>query len=107
MSKKIIYSKHLVVGKFYLHSDGHGGHPALLYKKIDKLNAYYIIVFTSSHGPKRQQLQHSIEPEKVKNSYVHNTPKIVKRRELSSKPMFGLKIHKDDKPLITIIKNKK
>ena len=33
MSKKKIYDKHLEKGKFYLHSDGHGGHPALLYKK--------------------------------------------------------------------------
>ena len=36
MSKKKIYNKHLEKGRFYIHSDGHGGHPALLYKKRDK-----------------------------------------------------------------------
>ena len=36
MSKKKFYNKHLEKGRFYIHSDGHGGHPALLYKKRDK-----------------------------------------------------------------------
>ena len=43
MSKKKIYNKHLEKGRFYLHSDGHGGHPALLYKKRDKKNKYYVL----------------------------------------------------------------
>ena len=38
MSKKIVCGKHLQVGRFYIHSDAHGGHPALLYKKNDKKN---------------------------------------------------------------------
>ena len=79
MSKKKTYNKHLEKGRFYIHSDGHGGHPALLYKKIDKRNKYYLVVFTSSPGPKRKRLKHSIEPIKVRVSYVHNTPKISKR----------------------------
>ena len=107
MSKKIVCGKHLQVGRFYIHSDAHGGHPALLYKKNDKKNKYYIILFTSSPGPKRKELKNSIEPIKVKTSFVHNTPKIVKRRELSSFPKSGLTIHKDDKPTIEIIKRKK
>ena len=42
MSKKKIYNKHLEKGRFYLHSDGHGGHPALLYKKeIKRINIMY------------------------------------------------------------------
>lgn len=40
MSKKKIYNKHLEKGRFYIHSDGHGGHPALLYKKSDKKNIF-------------------------------------------------------------------
>ena len=107
MSKKKIYNKHLEKGRFYIHSDGHGGHPALLYKKIDKKNIYYLVVFTSSPGPKRKRLLHSIEPIKIKVFFVHNTPKTSKRRELSKSPMKGLKIHKDDKPLIEVIKRKK
>ena len=107
MSKKKLFSKHLEKGRFYIHSDGHGGHPSLLYKKSDKKNKYYIVIFTSSMGPKRKELKHSIESIKVKTSFVHNTPKVVKRRELSSFPMEGLKIHKDDKSLIKSIEKKK
>ena len=36
MSRKVIFKKHLEKGRFYIHSDGRGGHPALLYKKRDK-----------------------------------------------------------------------
>ena len=107
MSKKKIYNKHLEKGRFYIHSDGHGGHPALLYKKRDRKNVYFIVVFTSSPGPKRRKLKHSIEPIKIKTTFVHNTPKISKRKELSSHYMDGLKIHKEDKPLIKTIEKKK
>ena len=107
MSKKKIYNKHLEKGRFYIHSDGHGGHPALLYRKKDQRNKYFILIFTSSPGPKRIKLSHSIEPVKVRVSYVHNTPKLAKRRELSSFPMLGLKIDKEDKITIEIIKRKK
>ena len=107
MSKKKIYSKHLEKGRFYIHSDGRNGHPALLYKKIDKKNMYFVLVFTSSRGPKRKMLKHSIEPTRIKTSYVHNTPKISKRRELGRKPLTGVMINKDDKPLIKTIEKKK
>ena len=107
MAKKKICNKHLETGRFYVHSDGHGGHPSLLYKKNDNQNKYYIVLFTSSPGPKRIKLKHSIEPIKIKDSYVHNTPKVVKRRELSSFPMVGLQINPKDKSTIEIIKRKK
>ena len=107
MSKKKIYNKHLEKGRFYIHSDGHGGHPSFLYKKRDKKNMYFIIIFTSSKGPKRTKLKHSIEPIKVKVSFVHNSPSIVKRRDLKPKPMVGLRINKEDKPIIKTIENKK
>ena len=107
MSKKKLFSKHLEVGKFYIHSDGHGGHPALLYKKNDKKNKYCVIVFTSSDGPKRKRLKHSIQPEKIKTSYVHNSPVIAKRKDLGRKPLDGIKIDKEDKATIKVIKRKK
>ena len=107
MSKKHIYSKHLEKGKFYLHSDGHGGHPALLYKKIDRKNEYYILIFTSTPGPKRTKLKHSIEPIKVKVSFVHNSPTKGKRRDLKSKELKGMRINKEDKPLLKFIEKKK
>ena len=89
MSKKKIYNKHLEKGRFYIHSDGHGGHPALLYKKRDKNNEYYVVVFTSSPGPKRIKLKYSIEPIKVEISFVHSSPKKSKRRDLGSRPLVG------------------
>lgn len=107
MSKKIIYSKHLEKGRFYIHSDGHGGHPALLYKKNDKKNKCYIVIFTSSDGPKRKLLNHSIEPEKIEKSYAHNTPKIVKRKDLGRNELKSIKINKEDKKIVEIIKRKK
>lgn len=107
MSKKKIYNKHLEKGPFYIHSDGHGGHPALLYKKRDKKNVYFIVLFTSSPGPKRIKLKHSIEPIKVKVSFVHNTPSKSKRRDLESRQLVGIKVNKEDKPLIESIKRKK
>ena len=107
MSKKKKYNKHLEKGRFYIHSDRFGGHPALLYKKRDKKNIYFIVIFTSSPGPKRTKLKYSIEPIKIKISFAHNTPSIVKRRDLGSKPLEGIKIQKEDKPLIESIKRKK
>ena len=107
MSKKKIYNKHLEKGRFYTHSDRYGGHPALLYKKKDCKNMYFIIIFTSSPGKKRTRLKRSIQPSKVKKSFVHNMPSIVKRRDIGKKPLEGIKISKEDKPLIKIIQKKK
>lgn len=107
MSKKKIYNKHLQKGRFYIHSDGLGGHPALLYKKRDKKNLYFIVVFTSSNGPKRKKLKHSIQPSRIKESFVHNSPVIAKRRDLGRKILVGIKISKEDKPLVKSIENKK
>ena len=64
-------------------------------------------MFTSSPGPKRKRLKHSIEPVKIRVSFVHNTPKIGRRRDFGKTPMLGLKIHKEDKSLIESIKRKK
>ena len=107
MSKKKLFNKHLEKGRFYIHSDGHGGHPALLYKKRDNKNEYYVVVFTSSPGPRRIRLKHSIEPIKVRISFVHNMPTKSRRRDLGSRVITGIKINKEDKPLIESIKRKK
>ena len=107
MRKKKVYSKHLEKGRFYIHRDGNGGHPSLLYKKNDNKNLYFIVIFTSSPGPKRKRLKHSIEPSKVKKSFVHKMPKIATRRDLGTKVLTGIKINKEDKPLIKSIEKKK
>ena len=107
MSKKKIYNKHFDKGKFYLHSDKKGGHPAYLYKKRDKNNEYYLVLFSSSNGSGRKRLRHSIEPRKVKTSYVRSFPVVSKRRDLGKNVLNRLKIHKEDKPLIKVIERKK
>ena len=106
MAKKKIYSKHLEKGRFYTHSDRQGGHPALLFEKCDKKNIYFIVLFTSSPGPKRTKLKHSLDPSK-KNSFVHNYPSVSKRRNLGRKPLTRLKLNKEDKPVVKIIEKKK
>ena len=79
----------------------------LFFKKRDNKNMYFIVIFTSSGGKKRTKLKHSIEPIKIKISFVHNLPTVAKRRDLGSKPMIGLKIYKEDKPTIQTIEKKK
>ena len=107
MSKKIIYKKHLLKGRFYLHDDRNGGHPAYLYKKIDRKNKYYIVLFTTSKGFKRKKLKHGIEIASQKQNYVRTSPFVTKRRELSKKELTRFKINKEDKPLIKYIERKK
>lgn len=107
MSKKKFYSKHLEKGRFYLHNDRKGGHPAFLYKKRDKKNKYYIVMFTSSPGKARRKLKHNLESNKRNGSYAHTNPLVTKRKDLGSKSLDRLRIHKDDKPLIKLIEKKK
>lgn len=107
MKSKIILNKKLQKGRFYYHSDRHGGHPALLYKKRDNDNLYFIIIFSSKPGKKRKKLKHSIEPSKVESSFVHTNPDVVKRRDLGSKRLEGISIDKEDKTTIEVIKRKK
>ena len=103
MSKKRIYKKHLEKGRFYIHNDRHGGHPSYLFRKRDKKNYYLVIIFTSSPGPKRTKLKKSIEPMKIKTSFVHNSPTIAKRRDLGSKNLVGLKKAKMINHLLKIL----
>ena len=106
MSRKKIYKKHLQKGRFYTHSDRQGGHPALLYKKRDRKNMYFIVIFTSSPGKRRTRLKHSLDPRRKPVSFVHNNPTVSKRRDLGGKPLTRLKIHKEDKPLVKAIEKK-
>ena len=107
MSKKKLYSKHLQKGRFYVHGDCNGGHPAFLYKKRDNKNLYFLVIFTSSPGKKRIRLKHSLDATRTKKSFVHDTPTISKRKDIGRKPLTRLKINKEDKPLIKMIEKKK
>ena len=107
MSKRKRFKKHLQKGRFYVHNDRNGGHPALLYKKRDQKNLYFIVMFTSSPGRNRIKLRYSLDPSRNNKSFVHDNPAISKRRDLGRKPLTRLKIHKEDKPLIRLIEKKK
>ncbi len=107
MSRKKYFAKRLLKGKFYYHADTKGGHPAYLYKKKDNKNMYFVILFSTSYRYGRRKLKKSIEPGRNKESYATENPSIVKRRELSSKELTRLRIHKVDKPTIEVIKRKK
>ena len=107
MPKKIIYSKRLLKGRFYLHGDHKGGHPAYLYKKRDNKNMYYLILFTSKQKRGRIKLKKSINPDSAKDTYVLTNPKIAKRGTLSRNELTKMRIDKADKPTIEVIKRKK
>lgn len=95
-------------GKFYDHYDKNGGHPSLIYKKNDNRNEYYAVCFTTSKGRNRIKLKHDINPKTNKDEvYVLTNPVKEKRRNFSSWPYKGYRVHKDDKNTINKIKRKK
>ena len=100
-------AKNLKKGKFYLHNDINGGHPALIYKKNYKKNKYKAVQFTSKNGLNRTRLKHNINGNDETPSFVLNQPIEDKRKGFGSKELKGLKIDKDDKYLIIKIKRKK
>ena len=100
-------SKKLIRGKFYIHNDENGGHPALIFEKNFKKNKYKAVKFTTKNGKRRTRLKHNINGNDDEPSYVHNYPVESKRYMFSSKELKGLKVHKDDKPLINKIKRKR
>ena len=54
MSKKKIYNKHLERGRFYIHSDGHGGHPALLIRRV--IRKTFILLLCLHHRQALKEL---------------------------------------------------
>ena len=98
MSKKKIYNKHLVKGRFYSVNK----HPGLIVSKNDKKNAYTAVV-TGTTKRKHQTALHHPTEKKIKNSYVNNRPVLGKRKHFGSKELVGMKIHSDDRALIRVI----
>ena len=96
-------------GKYYWHRDSSikQRHPALIYKKREKKNKYYVICFTSSPGRGRTKLNKNINPNSNDACYALRTPQISKRKSFGSE-LLGYKItDKFDKTRIKYIKNKK
>ena len=102
MSKKKIYNKRLEKGKFYVVNK----HPGLIVLKNDRKNIYIAIITGTSHHRHQTKLKHPTEPG-VKESFDNNRPVQGKRKHFGSKELVGMKIHKDDRILIRIIKKRK
>lgn len=98
MSKKIMYNKRLLKGKFYAVT----GHPGLIIKKNDKKNRYLAVVTGTTRGRHMTKLKVPTEPN-VDKSYVKNRPVLGKRKHFGSKELVGMRIHKKDKALIKSI----
>lgn len=107
--------KKILKGKFYRHNDSKGGHPALVYKKSDKKNKYYIVCFTKSKNKTTKQLTYNINPEipgKVdgvtNRCCVVKNPKIVRRKVIFDDSSFKkYRVHPVDKPYVKLIVERK
>ena len=102
MPKKKIF---LLKGKFYSVYTTGGSHPSLLYKKNRRKNKYYVIVFDSPQGRHRTKLKHPTS-NNVKESYVQNRPLLGTKKDFGNHELLGIKIHKEDKVIIEIIKRR-
>ena len=102
MSKKRIYSKHLVKGKFYSVNK----HPGLIVSKNDKKNRYLAVVTGTTKRKHQTALRHPTE-DRIKASFVNNRPVLGKRKHYGSKELVGMKIHPDDRALIRVISRRK
>ena len=99
--------KYLRKGTFHLHNDKNGGHPALIYSASKKKDEYKAVQFTHKKGVGRTRLNHNIDPNDKRNTYVLNQPIVDRRKGFGSKELDRYRIHKDDKFIISIIKRKK
>ena len=97
----------IIKGKFYatFHTGGKG-HPSLVFRKNKNKNRYWVVVFDTTERDDRKKLKHPIE-QKVKTSYVQKRPALASHGDLGDHELVGLKINKEDKPYIEIVKRKK
>lgn len=109
MSKTKKVSKKLLKGRYYWHRDDSepGFHPSYIYKKNDKKNKYNIVCFSTKEGRNRTLLNKNINPSSSEKCFVHNSPRISKRKSFSYE-LKGYKVTDSrDKALIETIKRKK
>ena len=92
-------------GRYYA-SYPNGGHPALIYKKNIRKNKYDAVVFGTTPGHHRNELQYPIS-QNVKKSVIHTRPIRGVRSDFGDKVLEGMRINKVDKPKIKIIERKK
>lgn len=102
--------KNIEVGKFYLIFDGsRTGHPGYVLKKNDQKNQYLVLRLDSDKPgevtKKQRQVRHITKLKHptsadVVNSYVKNRPTMCRRKDVGSKLLTGLTIHKEDIKLV-------
>lgn len=102
MSKK--RKNKLLKGKFYT-AYPVGGHPSLIYKKNKKKNRYDAVVFGTTPGKHRTELNNPISPN-VNKSIIHNRPIRGTRKDFGDKELVGLKIHPEDKAKLKVVKRR-
>ena len=113
ITKTLSPTKQIEIGKFYLIYDGsRTGHPGYVVWKDDENNRYLVIRLDSDKPgestKEERQVRHITKlrhptSKNVVNSYVKNRPTLCKRKDIGSKPLIGLKIHKDDLKTIQAI----
>jgi hypothetical protein len=92
-------------GKFYA-SYPNGGHPSLIYSKHRRKNKYDAVVFGTTPGHHRKEMNVPIS-NNIEKSVVHTRPIRGVRPDFSDKELVGLRIDKSDKTIVEIIKRKK
>lgn len=109
--------KKIEVGKFYLIFDGSKtGHPGLVIWKNDELNQYLVVRTESDKVGKiskreleRQHLidlKHPTDANVIK-SYIRTRPLLCKRKDIGSKELKGMSIHKDDIQIVEMVSKRK
>ena len=92
-------------GRYYA-SYPNGGHPALIYRKSIRKNKYDAVVFGTTPGHHRKELDYPIS-RNVKKSVIHTRPIRGTRSDYGDKELEGICLNKIDKPKIEIVKRKK
>ena len=96
----------LLRGKIYHVYTTGGPHPSLIFKKNRRKNKYFAVVFDTSEGRHRTKLSHPTNPN-VKQSFVQNRPILGRRRDFGNRELINIRVHKDDKIIIEIVKRRK
>lgn len=91
-------------GKYYA-SYPNGGYPSLIYRKNKKKNKYDAVVFETTPGHHKKELDHPISPS-VKQSVIQTRPIRGTRSDFGDRELQGLEINKSDKPKIEMVKRR-
>lgn len=92
----------LLRGKFYFCYTV-GIHPALIFKKNKKKNRYDALIFGTTEGHHRIILKKPLS-KGINKSVIHSKPLRGTRIDFGDRELEGMKVSKEDKPLLNSIK---